>query len=184
MVQTLSLTWSAAWRAATSARCWAGVRKGGPGQCRLSGILTGGPSPVPKTHPGTLMQPLRPLRAPVSSHQTWLDATTSLSLCLAQGTRPGFPTHPSGVALSIQGQAPPCLGARCQLSCPSVSPGTRHTPGAAPKPTPALGPGPFVLSPRMQNTVTWLHPSAAHPSQIIPGTLTSSRGAVQMWQLS
>lgn len=83
--------------------CWAGVRRGEAGQCRLSGTWSGdpAPSPVPKMHPGNLMQPLRSLRAPESSHQTWPDAATSVSHHPTQRTGPRSPMRPSGVAPSI-----------------------------------------------------------------------------------
>lgn len=50
VVQTLSLARSAAWQAATAARCWAGARGGGAGQlcpalCHHSGACRGTPHP-------------------------------------------------------------------------------------------------------------------------------------------
>lgn len=118
MVQALSVARSAAWRAATSAHCWAGARWGGTRQgfqalCRLSGAWSGdpAPSPVSTTHPGALTQLFRSLRGP-SEQPPDLAGCHHLPVppTPAQHTRPGFPTQPSGVALSIQVQAPPGPG--------------------------------------------------------------------------
>lgn len=75
VVQTLSLVQSAAWRGATSARRWAGERRGGAGQHGQArrarrGAWSGAPAPslVPEMHPGALMRSFGPLGAPASSH--------------------------------------------------------------------------------------------------------------------
>lgn len=61
MVQTLSLGQSAAWRVATSARCWAGARLGGAGQhCQALRCLPRGPEQGPCTLPGACDAPRGP----------------------------------------------------------------------------------------------------------------------------
>lgn len=108
----------------------------------------------------------------MSSHQTWLDATISLSLpprprTLAQGFQhshlewhcPSRSRLPHGLGDLVSVHLPLCV--------------TRHPSHtwAAPKPTVALGPGPPSLLPGAQNTIPWLQPSPDGPSHITPGVL-------------
>lgn len=176
MVQTLSVARSAAWRAATPAHCWAGAWWGGAEQrcqalCRLSGAWSGGPapSPVPKTHPGALMQLFRSLRGP-SEQPPGLAGGHHLPVpppqpnTLAQGFQRSHLEWrcPSRSRLS---QGPADL---VSVHLPLMSPGPHHTPGQPQSPLWPLDKDPRLSSlvPGAQNTIPWLQPSSAGLSHI------------------